>query len=74
VGQSYRITESGDHLNLREEPNLEAVVNDQLRAGEIVTVLKGPVDQDQYYWFRLSTAGGQEGWAVDHRGWYRAEE
>lgn len=71
VGQTYRITELGDHLNLREDPNLEAEVVDQLRSGEIITVLEGPIQQGRYYWFQLQTADEQVGWAVDSRGWYQ---
>lgn len=74
INQTYTLTDLGDHLNLRAEPSLDAEILARLRTGQSVTVLDGPVDADHYYWFRLETADGQQGWAVEAAGWYQLAE
>jgi Tol biopolymer transport system component len=70
VGENYVITAIGANLNLRQSATLHGASLRRLAAGEIVTVLEGPLDAEDYYWWRLRTADGLEGWAVDWLGWY----
>jgi len=74
VGSSYRVTEAGANLDLRQEPSLASRLQRQVPAGEAVLVLEGPVDRDGYFWWRLRTQDGMEGWAVEFLGWYQAVE
>jgi hypothetical protein len=37
----------------------------QLEPGTVVTVLEGPQVVDDLSWWRIRTADGQEGWAVE---------
>lgn len=70
IGSTYRITSSGDHLNLRVKYSQNGTVLTKIAAGEQVTILEGPIDVDNYYWWRMRTADGIEGWAVEVAGWY----
>jgi len=72
IGDQYIVTDIGDKLNLRDEASLQGKVVKQLLKGDQVSVLEGPLDLDGYYWWRLRTADGIEGWAVDEAGWYKA--
>ncbi|MCU0486044.1 MAG: SH3 domain-containing protein [Anaerolineales bacterium] len=71
IGISYEITTWGDRLSLRETPSLGSAVITPLVAGDIVTILEGPRDMDNYYWWRMRTEAGIEGWAVEVSRWYR---
>jgi WD40 repeat protein len=72
VGSVYAIMEAGANLNLRDAPSLKGKVLKKLQAVEQVTILEGPVEADDYYWWKMrSREDGLEGWAVDHAGWYR---
>lgn len=70
VSDLYRITAAGANLNLRESPSINAKVLKKLAEGDGVTILEGPVDADDYYWWRMRTEDGIEGWAVEVFGWY----
>ncbi len=70
TNRQYVITELGDRLNLRESAALNGALIRQLRKGEMATILEGPLDYDNYYWWRMRTADGLEGWAVEVAGWY----
>jgi Tol biopolymer transport system component len=71
IGQNYSVTETGGYINLRQSPSVKGAVLTQLVTGSIVTVLEGPVDVDDYYWWKLRTENGTEGWAVEQFGWYQ---
>lgn len=74
IGSSYTITEWGDRLTVRETPSLSGVFLTQLLQGDTVNILEGPVDAEDYYWWRLRTEDGVEGWAVEVYRWYRLVE
>lgn len=71
IGGSYTISEWGDKLSLREAPSLSGAFITQLLQGDLVTILEGPVDAEDYYWWRLRTEDGIEGWAVEVYRWYQ---
>ena len=71
AGGAYTITAWGNDLNLRTEPSLQGKTLKNLKEGDQVAVLDGPREADGYYWWKLRTADGTEGWAVDVSGWYR---
>jgi dipeptidyl aminopeptidase/acylaminoacyl peptidase len=71
IGKQYTITELGAFLNLRTEPSLDAKILEKLPAGEVVTVLDGYVDADDYYWWKIRTQDNTEGWAVEVANWYK---
>jgi tetratricopeptide (TPR) repeat protein/SH3-like domain-containing protein len=58
-------TTAGDRLNLRSGPGLDYEIVDRLEYGETVTLLEGPRKEGGYSWWRIRTADGQEGWAVE---------
>ena len=70
-GGAYTITAWGSNLNLRADPTLKGNSLKKLKEGDPVTVLEGPQQADEYYWWKLHTADGTEGWAVDVFGWYK---
>ena len=51
--------EPGAHVPFHKHPEIEQSF-----------VLEGSVDVDNYYWWRLLTGEGEEGWAVEVAGWY----
>ncbi len=71
IGSSYMITEWGDRLTVRDTPSMSGAFLTQLLQGDMVTILEGPVDAEDYYWWRLRTEDGIEGWAVEVYRWYQ---
>jgi TolB protein len=74
VDANYAVTEAGDNLNLRGTAALGGAVLQQLKTGEIITILEGPVDVDDYYWWRIRASDGTEGWVAEVAGWYTRSE
>ena len=75
VGDIYVITEAGDQLNLRSLPSRNGTIVTQLKSGDYVEIVDGPVQADGYTWwqFKLYDWGsGAEtvGWAVEDQEWY----
>jgi uncharacterized protein YgiM (DUF1202 family) len=61
-------TTEGDRLNLRSGPGTNFEVIDQLERGELVTLLDGPLkneDGDGFAWWLVRADDGTEGWAVE---------
>lgn len=71
IGKQYATTELGAFLNLRVEPSLNGKILSKLSAGEVITVLDGYIDVDDYYWWKIRTQDGTEGWAVEVANWYK---
>jgi Tol biopolymer transport system component len=71
IGKQYTITEWGANLNLRTEPSLGGKILEIFPAGEVITVLEGFVDADDYYWWKIRAQDGTEGWAVEAANWYK---
>lgn len=58
-------TTEGDRLNLRSGPGLRFDIIGRMANGERVTLIEGPRKQDGLGWWRIRTADGTEGWAVE---------
>lgn len=58
-------TTEGDRLNLRSGPGLRFDIIGRMQNGERVTLIEGPRKQDGLGWWRIRTADGTEGWAVE---------
>ncbi|MBL8161994.1 MAG: SH3 domain-containing protein [Anaerolineae bacterium] len=58
-------TTEGDTLNMRLGPGLNFDIVARLRDGERVTVVEGPRSAEGFTWWKLRTAAGIEGWAVE---------
>jgi len=71
TGKQYIITELGENINLRTEPSLSGKIIEKLPAGEVITVLEGFVDTENYYWWKMKTQNDREGWAVEVANWYQ---
>lgn len=66
VGVTAEIyTTAGDRLNLRGGPGLRFEILSKLDKGAFVTLLEGPRKQDGLAWWKVRTADGAEGWAVE---------
>jgi uncharacterized protein YgiM (DUF1202 family) len=59
-------TTSGDNLNVRSAPGRDFEIIVKLENGTVVTVLEGPQVIEGLRWWKLRTADGLEGWAVDN--------
>ena len=64
-GSALTITTEGDLLRVRSGPGLSFPVLFGLANGTLVTLREGPVAADGYNWWRVETADGRTGWAVD---------
>lgn len=58
-------TTEGDRLNLRSGPGLRFDILGKLDKGAFVTLIEGPRKQDGLAWWKVRTADGTEGWAVE---------
>jgi dipeptidyl aminopeptidase/acylaminoacyl peptidase len=67
----YLLSIAGDNLNLRDSPSLSGNKLTQLRSGDSIEVLGGPSNTDGYYWWKVRTSNGLEGWVVDVVNWYQ---
>lgn len=57
---------SGSALRFRSEPGFgEESVIGFLESGQRLDILEGPVCEDGYFWWRLSTSEGETGWAAE---------
>jgi uncharacterized protein YgiM (DUF1202 family) len=66
IGQEAVVTSTeGDMLRVREGAGRDFGIVVQLEPGTVVTVLEGPQVVDDLSWWRIRTADGQEGWAVE---------
>jgi uncharacterized protein YgiM (DUF1202 family)/lipoprotein NlpI len=66
VGERAEVfTTEGDRLNLRGGPGLRFEIIGKLDKGAFVTLLEGPRKQDGLAWWKVRTADGTEGWAVE---------
>jgi WD40 repeat protein len=54
-----------DQLNVRAGVGMEYDILARLDDGAVVTLLEGPVSAGEYTWWRVRTADGVEGWAVE---------
>jgi Tol biopolymer transport system component len=71
VGRLLTITELGDDLNLRSSPALSATILEKLKSSEKIMVLEGPVENDEYLWWRVRVESSEkEGWVADNPGWF----
>jgi SH3-like domain-containing protein len=55
-------------LNLRSGPGLDFEIVQTLERGELVNLVEGPHKADGYAWWRIRTAEGVVGWAVERVG------
>jgi hypothetical protein len=70
-GAKYTITPAGNGLNLRDQPSQAGKPLKVLKAGDEITIVKGPTLADGYTWWQMRTKDGVEGWAEDLPDWYQ---
>jgi hypothetical protein len=58
-------TTEGDTLNVRLGAGLGFDIVARLRDGERVTIVEGPRSAEGFVWWKIRTAAGIEGWAVE---------
>lgn len=58
-------TTRGDTLNVRNGPGTNYQVLTELRNGSVVSIIGGPQQGGPYTWWKIRTASGIEGWAVE---------
>lgn len=54
----------GKNLRLRDGPGLNTNAFAGLAPGTSMTLLEGPLEKDNYPWWRIRTADGREGWVA----------
>jgi len=70
IGQTYRLTELGNKMILRQGPSLKANQVTQLKTGAKITVLSAPMDAENYFWRQVKLEDGMEGWVQEVGGWF----
>lgn len=67
VGSPARVT-APDGLNLRTAASASGTLIVQLATGARVTVLEGPVQAENFTWWRIDNGAGQTGWVAEGDG------
>lgn len=67
AGQPARVTAPAG-LNYRQSPSSNAQLIGQFATGLLVTILEGPVQADNFTWWRLDDGSGNVGWAAEGDG------
>lgn len=71
VGKTFAITQLGANLNLRSSSFLTSTVQTKIPEGEKILVIEGPVEANEYIWWRVRVIDtGQEGWVAENPGWF----
>ncbi|MBZ0288380.1 MAG: SH3 domain-containing protein, partial [Anaerolineae bacterium] len=69
VGQTVRVqTIDGEILNLRAAPTRKSEILVYIEDDTLLELLEGPVEAEGYYWWRVHTPDGLEGWVVENDG------
>ncbi|MFN2200862.1 MAG: SH3 domain-containing protein [Caldilineaceae bacterium] len=67
AGQQARVTAPAG-LNYRDVPNTDGQLLGQFGTGQLVNVLDGPVQADDFTWWQIDDRQGNVGWAADGDG------
>ena len=71
IGEMFKLTESGAQLKLRISPSLSAQMIERLIEGEQILIQEGPIEADEYLWWRVRVgSNNQEGWVAENPGWF----
>lgn len=74
LGIAFKVTEAGNLLNLRGWHTIWSEPVMKLKAGTDIMILEGPVEADDYIWWRVRVLpNGPEGWLVEKREWFTPE-
>ena len=72
VGGTVTVTNIGNRANLRINPSVGADLIREVEAGDVLTVVGGPVQAEYLMWWQYQDAAGNTGWVVDVEGWFQA--
>lgn len=75
IGDSYRVTPSGEDLSVRTLPTRTADANYHLRSGEYIRILDGPVNAEGSTWWMVEILDSNgmmvgEGWVRESQEWF----
>jgi hypothetical protein len=77
VGDVYLITPAGDYLNVYAQSSTGSQVLAQLRAGDYIQIVEGPISNGLTWWkvqcemcWRPDEWAEASGWVVEHQDWY----
>lgn len=65
VGEMAVVSAAAGRLNLRSLPAVATGVENQVYAGNQLTVIGGPSCNGLYTWWRVETANGTRGWVAE---------
>jgi Tol biopolymer transport system component len=71
VGTVFKVSPYGNNLNLHDKPSLSSTVLSKLPADQVLTIIAGPVQADDYTWWQVK-AGDLTGWVAQVPLWYLA--
>ncbi len=74
IGYAYKITLSGNNLNLREEPSSISPLLIKLHPGEIVEIIDGPIETGDEIWWKFKVTSSEnkfiQGWAIENQEYF----
>lgn len=65
IGEMAVVSTAAGRLNLRSLPAVDTGVENQVYAGNQLTVIGGPSCNGLYTWWRVETANGTRGWVAE---------
>jgi hypothetical protein len=71
-GDVYIVNEAGDKLNVHDTPSLNGKLVSQLKTGDYIEIIDGPVQADNSTWWKVKTAAAPveaSGWVVENSLW-----
>jgi Tol biopolymer transport system component len=71
VGTVLKVSPYGNNLNLHDKPSLSSTVLSRFPTDQVLTIIDGPVQADDYTWWQVK-AGDLTGWVAQVPLWYLA--
>lgn len=69
LGATVTVSPDGAAANFRAAPSVSAENQRKVQAGETLTVVGGPYQNELFIWWQYEDAEGNTGWIVDIQGW-----
>jgi Tol biopolymer transport system component len=71
IGTVLKVSPYGNNLNLHDKPSLSSTVISRLPMDQVITIIAGPEQADDYTWWEVK-AGDLTGWVAQVPLWYLA--
>jgi len=69
IGDTYRITDEGEQLNLRDAPSITAKTVKKFERYELILIIDGPTKANGFTWWKVRDEQNTEGWIAENQKW-----